>query len=159
MKINIGKKLLVKALLLLAIMALIAYSLIDSASLLAVNPANIMQAGNARFYENFIYNYSANISHGCVVLTYDPGLFNINNLPAAQMSFALNPSQYKEIASNYSCVVIDYGYWCGTPNNICGSVLDQFTVNELASATFQQTGFKYALYRVTGFSANSTLSR
>jgi len=145
-----GGKLLINVLLLAVVMALIVYSLLDSANLLAVDPANIMQAGNARFYENFIYNYSKNIPRGCIVLTYDPGLFNINNLSAAQMSYALNSAQYQGIVSEYSCVIIDYGYWCGTPDNICSSVLNQFTVEELASATYQQTGFTYALYRVTG---------
>ena len=148
-KTTIGK-LLINALLLIMVMALVVYPLLVSASLLAVNPANIMQAGDARLYEDFIYNYSKSIPHGCIVFTYDPGLFNVNNLSAAQMSYALDPVQYQKIAGNYSCAIIDYGYWCGTPNNICSSVLNQFTVEELASATYQQTGFTFALYRITG---------
>lgn len=149
--------LVIKVAVLVAILAVILYPLVRSASLLAINPSKIQQAGGARFYENFIYDEAGHIPRGCIVFTYDPPLFNLNGLSAAQMSYTLEPQEYKNITAGYSCVVIDYGYWCSTPNNICNASLDQFTTEDISEATYQ--GFTYKLYEVTGFSSSSTLSR
>ena len=89
------------------------------AKLLSINPSQIQQAGDARFYENFVYNQSGSIPTNCIVYTYDPTLFNINNRTATQLSNIYNASFYANASSRYSCSVVDIGYWCYTPNNLC----------------------------------------
>ena len=153
---NSVKLIAIKVVVLAAIIVLIVYPLVQSAKLLSINPANIVQANNSRYYENFIYNYDPQIPRSCIVFTYDPSLFNINGIPAAQMTYISSPGQYANITAGYSCVLIDYGYWCYTPNNVCNSSLSQFTVNEIVSTKYEE--YTYRIYRVTGFSKSSTLS-
>lgn len=147
---------LLQIIVLLAILTAIAYPLFGAAPLLRNDSSDLIQGGSARAYENFIYNYSSQIPRDCIVFTYDPPLFNINGLSAAQMYYVQNSSIFWQIYRNYPCVVIDYGYWCYTPDNICNSTMSQFTVSEIASSKYYGSTFK--LFKVTGFTPTSNLN-
>jgi hypothetical protein len=120
---------------------------------LSVSTAKILQAPDARFYEGFVYNESKLIPSDCLVYTYDPTLFNINNRTATQMSDLYNMSRYDQFRNEYSCQVLDYGYWCYTPNNICSYAEQNFNVDTaapIAAANFTQFGRTYGFYYITG---------
>jgi hypothetical protein len=120
---------------------------------LSVSTSKILQAPDARFYEGFIYNESRLIPPGCLVYSYDPTLFNINGRNATQMSDLYNTSRYDQFRSEYPCLVLDYGYWCYTPNNVCSYVEQNFDVNTaapIAVGNFTQFGRTYGLYYITG---------
>jgi hypothetical protein len=128
--------------------ATLFYVLYLNASTVFVNPPAIQQAGDARFYENFVYNSSSLIPAGCMVYTYDPTLFNINNRNATQMSNIYNTSFYNSVQSHYSCAVLDVGYWCNTPGNICTQAETAHNTTPIATATYKN-GFTYGFYRIT----------
>ncbi len=118
---------------------------------LAVNPAQIAQAGSARFYENFIYNSSYLIPSNCLVFSYDPTLFNVVGKASAQYYYLYNQSFMSKAFSNGECLVIDYGYWCGTPGNICGQAFQEYKTEPIITATYKLTGFTYGLYKIEGY--------
>lgn len=124
------------------------YALYLAAPKLSINPSQIQQAGDARFYESFIYNSSHLIPSSCIIYTYDPTLFNINNRTATQMSNVYDSGFYNNASSKYSCSVLDVGYWCYTPNNLCTQAQHQFNLTPIAVATYNSTGNTYGLYTI-----------
>ena len=145
---SIGKNKIVAPAVIAAIVIVLAVQTYLIAPIISVNPASIQQAGNARFYENFVYANAAKIPNSCIVYTYDPTLFNINGKTATQMSNIYNASFYAAAQSKYGCSIFDKGYWCGTPNNLCTSAEGTFNMTPIATATYNGTGFTYGLYRI-----------
>ncbi|MDE1810743.1 MAG: glycosyltransferase family 39 protein [Candidatus Micrarchaeota archaeon] len=133
----------------LAVLALIGYAFYTNLHQLAVKPGDIPQAPDARFYEGFVYNDSHMINASCLVFSYDPTLFNINNRTAAQMSYVYDNSKLQQYESQYSCLVADIGYWCYTPNNLCTGLNDSFTMSPIANATYEPLGKSYGFYYLT----------
>jgi len=129
-----------------AILAVIAYAFYANMQQIAVKPGDIPQAPDARFYESFVYANAHLINASCLVFTYDPTLFNINNRTAAQMSYAYDKSKLGQYQSQYGCLVADIGYWCYTPNNLCTGLNQSFTMTPIANATFAPRGIKYGFY-------------
>jgi hypothetical protein len=116
---------------------------------LSVNPASIQQAGDARFYENFVYNESHLIPSQCLVYTYDPTLFNLVNRTGTQIGNIYNTSQVTQYRQQYSCLVLDYGYWCHTPNNECTYVNQSYNLVPIATATYNTLHYNYGFYYIT----------
>lgn len=114
--------------------------------ILSVSPSQIPQAGDARFYENFVYNTIKEVSSSCIVYTYDPSLFTINGRAGIQMGYLYNTSQYEQLSAKYSCIVLDYGYWCHTPSNLCTDINKNFTLTQIANARYAPSNESYALY-------------
>ncbi|MCW6159740.1 MAG: glycosyltransferase family 39 protein [Candidatus Micrarchaeales archaeon] len=129
-----------------ALVVLIGYSIIMLLPELGVSPSSIPQAGDARFYENFVYNSSYLIPNSCAVFTYDPTLFNINNKSALQMSYAYDPQQVQLVQQNYSCMVADWGYWCYTPNNLCANLNQSYNLIPIATANYTQLNKRFGFY-------------
>ena len=129
-----------------ALLVLIGYSIYALIPQLSVNPSSIPQAGDARFYENFVYNSSHLIPNSCAVFTYDPTLFNINNKSALQMSYAYDPQQVALVQQNYSCMVADWGYWCYTPNNLCTNLNQSYSLIPIATANYAPMDKLFGLY-------------
>lgn len=135
----------------LAVMAILGisifYVLYLNASSVFLNPAAIQQAGDARFYENFVYNSSHLIPADCLVYTYDPTLFNINGRNATQMSNIYNSTFFSSGLSQYPCAVMDVGYWCNTPGNLCTQARATHNLTAIATATYNN-GFTYGFYKI-----------
>jgi len=135
----------------LVLIAIVLYFFSLQINELAIKPSNIAQAGGARFYENFIYNVSGKIPNNCIVFSYDPTLFNIIGKASAQYYFLYNQSFMSTVANKYNCEIIDYGYWCGTPGNICGQAFQEYKTTPVFTATYKPTNFTYGLYRIIGY--------
>ncbi|MGC8648022.1 MAG: hypothetical protein ACP5SJ_00795 [Candidatus Micrarchaeia archaeon] len=133
------------------VIAAIAYSIFELLPLLSIAPGNISQAANARFYEGFVYNYSNVINPSCLVLTYDPTLFNINNRTAAQMNYLYSQAMVQNFSSRYKCFVLDYGYWCHTPSG-CPPINNSNYI-PIINRTFQQQGQLFGFYYIRNISA------
>ncbi|MDE1865496.1 MAG: glycosyltransferase family 39 protein [Candidatus Micrarchaeota archaeon] len=131
----------------IALGASLFYVLYSNSAYVFIKPSAIQQAGDARFYENFVYNSSHLIPSGCLVYTYDPTLFNINNRTATQMSNIYNSSFFNASKANYPCLVLDKGYWCNTPGNLCTQAEHTYNLTSIANATYTN-GFTYGFYRI-----------
>jgi hypothetical protein len=136
----------------IAMLALIVLGFSSAVPAITENPAMITQAGNARFYENFVYSSISAIPSSCIVYSYDPTLFIINGRASAQMSYLYNTSFYEQSNAVYGCSVLDYGYWCGTPGNICTSIMGMYNTTLIMNATHGEPGSAstYGFYRING---------
>lgn len=130
------------------VVVLLFYPIYKLIPQLAINPSNIQQAGDARFYEAFVYQKANLIPQGCLVYSYDPFLYQLNGRAAIQMSELFNSSKYTLLLGRYSCLVLDYGYWCHTPNNLCIYATKDFNLTPIATATYQPNSYNYGFYYV-----------
>ncbi len=131
------------------VVGIILYPIFTLEPLLAINPSQIQQAGDARFYENFVYSNISAVPSSCLIFSYDPTLMNINNRTSTQM-FNLYPQSYETYKQQYPCLVLDYGYWCYTPNNTCTYVENTFTLQNIVNATYTQEDKLFGFYYITG---------
>lgn len=106
-------KLIAEASLMLFILALIFYSVYILIPKLSSN-TNTLSGKTARFYQNFVYNSSNDIPANCLIFTFDPTLFSLNNRTSMQFVNLYNFSLIRNLSGKYSCLVADYGYWCYT---------------------------------------------
>jgi 4-amino-4-deoxy-L-arabinose transferase-like glycosyltransferase len=143
-----GRKKLFSVVILAAILILVFYPIYALLPQLSVNPSQIQQAGDARFYEGFVYNTSNMIPANCIVYTYDPTLFNINNRTATQIDNLYNTTQVAEYQNQYQCLVLDYGYWCHTPNSECTAANNTYNLTKIINATYEPEGYGYGYYLV-----------
>ncbi len=142
----------------LAVVALlIAYSFYTMAPSLGINPSSIPQAQQARFYQNFVYGNAKSIPASCLVFSFDPELFNLNNRSAIQfgnITSAYTQSGLAAYHDKYPCLVVDYGYWCYTSGfeGLCHTVSSTFNLTQIATARDNYSGFAYAygFYRIDG---------
>jgi hypothetical protein len=125
----------------------ILYALHLNSSTVFLKPSAIQQAGDARFYENLVYNSSSLIPADCLVYTYDPTLFNINGRNATQLSNIYNSSFVAAAGARFPCSVMDIGYWCNTPGNLCTQAEASHNTTPIATATYNN-GFTYGFYRI-----------
>ncbi|MCL5423655.1 MAG: glycosyltransferase family 39 protein [Candidatus Marsarchaeota archaeon] len=139
----------------IVIIILIFYSTLSMYNNLAISPSHITQANSARFYENFIYNNSNKIPNDCLVFSFDPTLFNINNKSSLQFSYLsnINETEYNSYMNDNKCLVIDYGFWCYTPegSSMCQSALNEFNTTILAMATDNYTTQRFSIYQINKF--------
>jgi hypothetical protein len=142
----------------LAVVALlIAYSFYMVAPSLGVSPSSIPQAQQARFYQNFVYANAKSIPASCLVFSFDPELFNLNNRSAIQfgnITSAYTRSGLAAYHDRYPCLVVDYGYWCYTSGfeGLCHTVSSTFNLTQIATARDNYSGFAYTygFYKIDG---------
>ncbi|MFI5412383.1 MAG: glycosyltransferase family 39 protein [Candidatus Micrarchaeales archaeon] len=137
----------------LVLLFFISYSIYLLIPQIGVNPSNLPQAGDARYYEDFVLNQSSAIPSNCIVYSYDPTLFFLVNRSALQMSYLSNQSVFSDVSKQYSCQVIDYGYWCYTPNNFCPSLNSKFDLKPIVTTTYSPLGKIFGFYYISNASA------
>ncbi|MDE1871068.1 MAG: glycosyltransferase family 39 protein [Candidatus Micrarchaeota archaeon] len=138
----------IKAIAVIAVLAILAAPIYHLLPLISVNPATIQQAGDARFYENFVYNSSYLIPRNCLIYTYDPTLFQLQNLTATQMDNLYNTTQTTQYMNEGKCLVLDYGYWCHTPNNECSYAPQSYNLVPLKLINYTPNKYDFGFYYV-----------
>lgn len=133
------------------IIAIVIYSIFLLVPQLGVNPSNLPQAGDARFYENLVYNQSYNVPSSCLILSYDPTLMNLVNRSSAQMFNFYNATAMVSYQKQYGCIVLDYGYWCYTPNNLCTGIKNMSTLVPIVNATYEPMGKVFGFYYIRNY--------
>jgi ABC-type multidrug transport system fused ATPase/permease subunit len=131
------------------ILLLALYSFIGFIPALSIQPSQIQQAGDARFYESFVFNNSDAIPASCLVFSYDPTLFLINNRSSAQMFYLYNSTFMQNATKHYSCLVEDRGFWCYTPNNLCTNINKTYDATPIVTAEYGQQGKTFGFYYLT----------
>ncbi|MCL4389741.1 glycosyltransferase family 39 protein [Candidatus Marsarchaeota archaeon] len=136
------------------IVFIIFYPLYAMEPLLSISPSQIPQAGNARFYEAFVYNNVSKVPASCLIFSYDPTLMIINNRTSDQLG-NLYPQDYSTYKSQYNCLVVDWGYWCFTPNNYCSVIKSEFNLRSIVNSTYTPENQTYGFYYITGLKNGS----
>ena len=152
---KIAKSKAVRVLAYAIIIVIIFYPLYALEPLLGVQPANVLQAPDARFYEGFVYNSIGTVPQSCLVFSYDPTFMITLNHTSAQIGY-LNAQSYSSYRDQYSCLVVDWGYWCYTPNNYCTQINQTFALQNIVNSTFVPQNKTYGFYYVTGLKNGSS---
>ncbi len=153
----IFRKRLLTAIGILIIILIIAFPAYGFIPIISMQPRDIQQAASARFYENFVYNSSYKIPSNCLVFSFDPMLFNLNNRSAVDIQ-NFGAANLTKNFSGYGCYVIDVGYWCGTPSgSICASIMNSTTTEPIATAKYfrrnSNFNFTFGFYKVINASS------
>ncbi len=143
-----NKTVVINAIALVIMLAVIFVPIYRLLPLLSVDPSSIQQAGDARFYEGFVYNNSQVIPRGCIVYSYDPTLYQLNNITSTQIDNLYNVTQVNAYMKQYKCLVLDYGYWCHTPQNQCSYAPQSYNLVPIKIATYKQMDYSYGFYYV-----------
>ncbi|MCL4381090.1 MAG: hypothetical protein M1331_02760 [Candidatus Marsarchaeota archaeon] len=144
-KIAIGKS-VAGVLLVLLILALIFYPIYILIPKLSSN-TNLFPGETARFYQNFVYNSSNAIPANCIVFTFDPALFSLNNRTSMQFVNLYNSSLVFNLSKQYSCLVADYGYWCYTQYSYyCANLSQHYEMDPIK--IINDNGIKFGFYYI-----------
>ncbi len=139
-------KLIAETLLILFILALIFYPVYVLIPKLSSN-TNVIPGKIARFYQNFVYNSSNEIPANCLVFTFDPTLFSLNNRTSMQFVNLYNFSLIQNMSAKYSCLVADYGYWCYTQYaHYCTNLSQYYEMTPIK--IINDTGLKFGFYYI-----------
>jgi hypothetical protein len=133
----------------IVLVGLIALSVYMMFPYIGIQPSQIPQAGDARFYESMVYNSSSVIPDKCLVFSYDPTLFFLNNRSSAQLYYLYNSTFMQNASSSYPCLVLDYGYWCHTPNNECIGLNQTYNLTPYYLETYQPMNKTFGFYYIT----------
>jgi len=133
----------------MVMLLLIAYPIFGLVPLLSVQPSQIQQAQDARYYESWAFQNANSIPSSCLVFSYDPTLFFINNRSSAQMYYIYNSSFMQNASRDYGCLVFDRGFWCYTPDNLCASVNQTYSLAPLATTVYVPENKTYGFYYLT----------
>ncbi len=143
------------------IIGALLYSLLSMYGSLSIQPSGIMQAEPARLYENFIYGNVTKIPASCLVFSFDPTLFLINNRSSTQFgdlaNLRNNLTEYQNYTQRYGCLVIDYGFWCHTSLdnvNSCQTAMNEFSVKPIAEIYDTNVRGTFGLYTINGFNSS-----
>lgn len=105
---------------------------------------SISNAESARSYQNFVYKNSKLIPNNCIVFTFDPTLFFLNNKTAIQFTNLYNFSLVSNLSNQYSCLVADYGYWCYTSySNYCTKLTKYYKLSPIKTTNYSTDKFRF----------------
>ncbi len=139
-------------LILLAIFAV--YPFATSIKNITLLPQNMPQEPGPLTATNFIYtNYNV-VPTSCLVFSFTPDIWFELNRSAAQIGdLGSSGRNFTRFESNYSCFVVDYGYWCSVPpyrSGVCSSDM-KYNLTTLATAPAQGSG-NLSLYEINNYS-------
>jgi len=103
---------------------------------------------------SFFYSNYNSVPANCMVFTFTPDLWEEFNRSAAQIDYVSSTSsQFLNDTKNYTCRVIDYGYWCSVPPNkgtVCKNLLQNYNLLPLAMQNNSARGENFAFYQILG---------
>jgi len=103
---------------------------------------------------SFFYSNYNSVPTNCMVFTFTPDLWEEFNRSAAQIDYVSSTnSQFLNDTKNYTCRVVDYGYWCNVPPNkgtICKNLLENYNLLPLAMQNNSARGENFAFYQILG---------
>jgi hypothetical protein len=112
-----------------------------------------------RFDEQMASLYHNVVPHNCIILTYEPPLWDILNKSDMYADLFFNPNYRKEVL-NYShgCVYLEYSAWCALGQNVtaCPRLMKLFNMSEIVSIPYDYPfNFSFLKYNYTLFKINS----
>ncbi|MCL5239696.1 MAG: glycosyltransferase family 39 protein [Candidatus Marsarchaeota archaeon] len=120
----------------------------------ALPPSEMPQQAVILNAMNTFYNSYNAVPANCLVFSFTPDIWYEVNRSSAQIGYlmASNQTIHDEISS-YSCLVLDYGYWCVVPpyhSTTCAYALNHFKLENLTPVSPNNTGV--AFYRILNYS-------
>ncbi len=113
---------------------------------------------------NFFYANYSDVPANCMVFTYTPDIWYMENRSAAQISYLTSPgTTFSNDTKNYRCFALDQGYWCNVPPETqtggrCMNYVSGYNTSKLGYLQFNSsTGMQeYGFYRILNYTNSST---
>ncbi len=103
---------------------------------------------------NTFYREYTAVPANCLVFSFTPDIWYEVNRSSAQFNYLLGSNEtLRGLISNYSCLVIDYGYWCVVPpyhSTVCAYALKRFATENLTPVS--ENGSTVAFYKILNYS-------
>lgn len=103
---------------------------------------------------SFFYSNYNSVPSNCLVFTFTPDLWYEVGRSAAQIDYInSNNAQFLNDTKNYTCRVIDYGYWCSVPpykGTTCNTLTQNYNLIPLATHNNTARNENFAFYQITG---------
>ncbi len=124
---------------------------------ITILPSQMPQQSDILAAISFFYaNYTA-VPSNCLVFSYTPDIWYEVNRPSAQIGDLTSPdSNFTLFAKNYSCFVLDVGYWCSisqSTQETCFNFAKPHALKDLSSVSAPQVGqnITFGLYRILNY--------
>ncbi|MEM3839083.1 MAG: glycosyltransferase family 39 protein, partial [Candidatus Micrarchaeaceae archaeon] len=134
---------------------LAVYPFISLAHRITIEPQDMPQQETILNAVNFIYGNYTDVPQSCLVFSFTPDLWYTLNRSSVQIGYlGSTNATFVRFESQFSCFVIDYGYWCQVPpykNTTCSSSLNKYKLSVIASMD-DSHGDRFALYRILNYS-------
>ncbi len=148
------KKLLQNAIFVLLLALFTMMPFYNALSVITITTQNMPQQAMPLNYVNFVYQNASMVPNNCLVFTFDPELWAMQNKSSAQQNFlAMNNSNFTKFASKYSCYVFDMGYWCTTPQfkmNTCVNYIKKYNGTLIVDVPAPDNTDNFSLYYLHG---------
>ena len=160
-KKNIASRRLMQEVVFIALIVVFAVlPFYNAISIITVSPSRMPQQAMALGYMNFVNQNVHLVPNNCLVYTFDPDVWVIQNRSAIEISYLqANTTNSSAFASKFSCFVFDQGYWCTTPefrNSTCNSGLQKYNPRLIVGERSPNGVDNYSLYYITRNPTNST---
>lgn len=113
------------------------YPFINALNIVTMLPQNMPQEPGPLTAINFIYNNYNAVPANCLVFSFTPDIWYEFNRSAAQIGYlGSQEPNFTVFADQYSCYVLDYGYWCVVPpyhGTTCHTDITEYNLTSIAS--------------------------
>jgi hypothetical protein len=153
-KVQIGKGVFISAMT-ISSLALLVYPFTLLIPAVAIAPSSMPQQSVILKAINTFYSEYNAVPQNCLVFSFTPDIWFEVNRSSAQIDYLTGAnSTLKNSIKQYSCAVLDYGYWCVVPpyhESVCKNAVENFRLENLTSPAPQLGGDKVAFYRILNY--------
>lgn len=104
---------------------------------------------------DFIYNNTGLVPPDCLVFSFTPDVWYLQNRSAAQIGyFNSSNATFQAFESKYSCFVMDYGYWCDITsytNSVCNPDVAGYNTTLIATEQAPNSFGNFSLYMINNY--------
>jgi hypothetical protein len=154
-KINIGKGAFIFTMA-ISSLALIVYPFTLLIPAVAIAPSAMPQQSVILKAINTFYSEYNDVPQNCLVFSFTPDIWFEVNRSSAQIDYLTGANSTLESSiRKYSCVVLDYGYWCVVPpyhGSVCRNAVNEFRIENLTSPAPPLGGDEVTFYRILNYS-------
>ncbi|MGC8710512.1 MAG: hypothetical protein ACP5RF_02810 [Candidatus Micrarchaeia archaeon] len=129
--------------------AFVIYPFISSIGIITIKPSQMAQQNIIYPAMQFFYSNYNKVPSNCLVFSFTPDIWYEVGRASAQIGYLDSTnSSFINFEKQYSCYVIDFGYWCLVPpyaNTTCSFDLSEYKTIPLATGVIPNTN------KVTGY--------
>ncbi len=139
----------------IASVALLVYPFALLLPVVTLPPAQMPQQSVILGSINYFYARYSSVPTSCLVFSFTPDIWVEVNRSSAQIGYLNGAnSTNRNLISQYSCLVIDYGYWCVVPpyrDSLCQYLTTRYKISNLKAPEKQASGYSTGFYQVLNY--------
>ena len=136
-------------------LVLLVFPFVQLSGNITLPPQGMPQQSVIRPALNLFYSNYKSVPQNCLVFSFTPDIWFEANRSSAQIGYLSGSnSTVKQEITQYSCYVLDYGYWCVVPpyhDTLCHYLLTKYAVQNLTSPAPPFGGSNVTFYRILNY--------